>query len=544
MKPLKPWVKYAGIAVGVIIIILACIPLFVHVDSFRPLIEQQLATALNRKVTFGHLGLSIFSGSVTADDLNIPDDPQFSQQPFLTAKSFRVGVEFIPLLFHHQILIDTLAIDDPNIHLVHAANGQWNFSSIGRPANPNAQPKDLPDFNVDKLTITNGHAVVESLPANGAPLQCDNVNLNVDELSFKKQFPFTLTADLPAQGTVNLAGKAGPVNPKDAAHTNFDAQLTVHHLDPTGIGVLDPASGISLLGDVDAHLVSDGQTVTSNGTLHAQNLKLRPNAVPVPKPIDITYTVVHNLDANSGQLQDAAIQTGKVVAHITGTYALTPAPPTLNLKVVANGVPIDDLQALLPAVGVHLPNGSVLHGGTVTTTLAITGPINAYVISGPINVSNTTLNGFNLSSQLKGIASAALGNTGNLTNFQTIRADTKVAANTVTATNIFISMPSLGECTGQGTVAPSGAIDFHLVMKVDTSRGIGAKATGMLTSLSAAGGAAGKQAAAVGVAVHITGTGSNPIITPDVNGLLKSSAAGAGKSVTNALGGLFGKKKN
>jgi AsmA protein len=544
MKPLKPWVKYGGIAVGVIIIILACIPLFVHVDSFRPLIEQQLATALNRKVTFGHLGLSLFSGSVTADDLSIPDDPQFSQQPFLTAKSFHVGVQLIPLLFHHQILIDTLAIDAPNIHLVHAANGQWNFSSLGHPANPNAQPKDLPDFNVDKLTITNGHAVVENLPATGPPLQCDNVNLTIDELSLKKQFPITLTANLPAQGTVNLTGKAGPVNPKDTAHTNFDAQLTIHHLDPIAIGVLDPASGISLLGDVDAHLVSDGQTVTSNGTLHAQNLKLRPRAVPVPKPIDITYTVIHNLDANSGQLQDAAIQTGKIVAHITGTYALIPAPIKINLKVIAKGVPIDDLQAFLPAAGVQLPNGSVLHGGTVTTTLAVAGPINAFVISGPIEVSNTTLNGFNLSSQLKGIASAALGNTGNLTNFQTIRADTRVAANTVTATNIFISMPSLGECTGQGTVAPSGAIDFHLVMKVDTSRGIGAKATGMLTSLSAAGGAAGKQAAAVGVPVTITGTGSNPIITPDVNGLLKSSAAGAGKSVTNALGGLFGKKKN
>ena len=541
---MKRWLKYGGIALGVIIIILACIPLFVHVDSFRPLIEKQLAIALNRNVTVGHLGLSVFSGSVSADDLNIPDDPQFSQEPFLTAKSFNVGVELIPLLFHHQILIDTLAIDGPRIHLVHAANGQWNFSSLGRPANPNAQPKDLPDFDVDKLTITNAHASIENLPSTGAPLVCDNVDLKIDRLSLKKQFPFTLTAELPAQGTISLNGKAGPVNPKDAAHTNFDAQLVLHHLDPTGIGVLDPASGISLLGDVDAHLVSDGQTITSNGTLHAQNLKLRPNAVPVPKPIDITYTVIHDLTSNGGQLQDAAIQTGKVVAHITGTYTVAPAPPKLNLKVNANAVPIDDLQALLPAAGVHLPNGSALRGGTVTTTLAVTGPINAFVIAGPINVSNTTLNGFNLGSQLKGIASAAMGNTGNLTNFQTIRADTKVAANTVTATNIFISMPSLGEATGQGTVAPSGAIDFHLLMKIDTSRGVGAKATGMLTSLSAAGGAAGKQAAAAGVRVTITGTGSAPIITPDVSGLFKSSAEGAGKSVTNALGGLFSKKKN
>ena len=545
---MKRWLKIGAIAAGVIILVLVCVPLFVNVDSFRPLIEQQLSTALNRKVTVGHLGLSLFSGSVTAEDLNIADDPQFSQEPFLTAKSFEVGVETFPLLFDHKILIDTLSIDAPKIHLVHAANNnQWNFSTMGHPANPNAQPKDIPDFNVDKLTVTNAHASIDNQPSTGAPLVCDNVDLKIDQLSLKKEFPFTLTAELPGKGTVSVNGKAGPVNPKDAAHTNFDAQLTLHHIDPVAAGLLEASAGISLLADIDAHVSSDGQTATSNGTVHAQNLKLRPDAVAVPKPIDITYTVAHDLNTNGGQLKDAAIQTGKVVAHITGTYTLTPAPVRLDLKVNANGVPIDDLQALLPAAGVKLPNGSVLRGGTLTSTLAITGPINAYAISGPIDISNTTLNGFNVGSQLKSVAGAAVGNTGNLTSFQTIRANVNLAQNTLTATNIFVSMPSLGEATGQGTVAPSGALNFHLVMKIDTSRGVGASAAGMLTSISAAGGAAGKQVAAEGIPVTITGTGSAPVITPDVSGLMKNSAIGAGKSVTNSfgLGSLLGgKKKN
>ena len=546
---MKRWTKLAAIIVGVIIIVLAAIPLFVHVDTFRPLLEQQLTTALNRKVTLGDLSLSIFSGTVTAKDLSIAGDPQFNETTFLTAKSLRVGVELAPLLFHHQNPRPQTRHRRPQIHLAHAANGQWNFSSLGHPpTQPNA-PKTTPDFNIDKLTITNGHAVVETIPATGTPLVYDAIALDVDQLSFKKQFPFTLTASLPAQGTLSLSGKAGPIDSNDAAHTTFDAQLTLHHLDPVATGFLDPSSGISLLADIDAHAVSNGQTVTSNGTIHTQNLKLRATATPAPKPIDITYTVVHNLAANNGQLQDAAIQTGKIAAHITGTYALTPAPVQLNLKLNAQSLPIDDLQALLPAAGVHLPNGSVLRSGTLTTTLAISGPINDLAISGPIQLDNTSLSGFNLGSQLKGIAGAATGNAGNLTSFQTIRLNLQLAKDTVTASNIYAAMPALGDTTGSGTVAPSGALNFNLNMKLNTSAGVGGTAVGLLSALSASGGKASSQVAANGIPVTITGTTSNPIITPNVNGMIKSNATsllgkGSGSQVTNALGGLFGKKKN
>ena len=546
---MKHWLKYAALAVGVVILLLIAIPLFVNVNAFRPLIEQQLTTALNRKATVGDLSLSIFSGAVTAKDLTIAGDPQFNEATFLTAKSLRIGVQLKPLLFDHKILIQDLAIDAPQIHLVHAANGRWNFSSLGRPANPNAQPKDIPDFNVDKLSITNGHASIETQPASGAPLVYDAISLSADQFSLKKQFPFTLAATLPAQGTLSLAGKAGPIDPHDAAQTTFDAQLTLRHIDPVATGFLDPSAGISLLADIDAHAVSNGQTVTSNGTLHTQNLKLRSTATPASKPIDITCTVVHTLATNSGQLQDAAFQTGKVVAHINGSYALTPAPAHLNLKLIAQSLPIDDLQAILPAAGIRLPNGSVLRGGTLTTTLAITGPITALNIDGPVQLDNTSLNGFNLSSQLKSVASAA--GSGNITSFQTIRLNFQLANEVVTASNIYVAVPALGQATGSGTVAASGALNFNLNLKVSTTSGVGGTAVGILSAISGAGGAATSQIAANGIPVAVTGTTANPIITPNVNSMIKNNAAsllgkGTGnQQLSDALGSLFGgKKKN
>ncbi len=52
-----------------------------------------------RQVKMGDLSLSIFSGSVSADNISIADDPAFSKEPFVTAKSLKVGVEVPSLIF-------------------------------------------------------------------------------------------------------------------------------------------------------------------------------------------------------------------------------------------------------------------------------------------------------------------------------------------------------------------------------------------------------------------------------------------------------------
>ena len=77
--------------------------------------------------------------------------------------------------------------------------------------------------------------------------------------------------------------------------------------------------------------------------------------------------------------------------NLNGTYQSSGATTALNLKVNGNAVPIDELVAFLPAVGVHLPTGSQLKGGTLTTSLAVTGSTANPSISGPVRVDNTQL---------------------------------------------------------------------------------------------------------------------------------------------------------
>ncbi len=148
-----------------------------------------------------------------------------------------------------------------------------------------------------------------------------------------------------------------------------------------------------MIAGLDAHIVSDGTNVTSDGKLHAEHLVLLKGGKAAPYPLDVTYQVVHSLQTNSGQVSDLALQTGAVAIHIKGTYQLASNVPVFDLTMLAQRVPIDGLQAIMPAVGVKLPNNAILKGGTLSANFSIKGTPNDNVIVGSYEIKNTTLIG-------------------------------------------------------------------------------------------------------------------------------------------------------
>ncbi len=454
-----------------------------------------------------------------------------------------------PLVFSRELVVRSFEADNPEIHLVRAPNGTWNFSSLSHGSAQNPAQQTTSNLTVGEITIKDGRATIDSLPAPGQPVDnrrqvYDHLDIAIQQFSTTKAFPFTISADLAGNGTANLTGNAGPLNPQDATLTPFDAQIALKHLDPVVAGLIEPALGVSMLADLDAHVTSNGASVTSTGTIHAANLVLLKGGRPTPKPVDITYNVIHSLKDSTGQVQDLTLKTGAVATHINGTYQLAGNLPTFDLKLVAKSVPIDDLQALLPAVGVKLPNGSVLKGGTLSTNLAITGSARNNVIAGPFEIDNTNMVGFNLGSKISGIAAMGGVKTGDTTAIQTMRADIRLSQAGIEANNIYAVMPALGESSGSGTVSPAGALNFRMVAKVTTAQGIGKAGVGLLTALNGTAGAVGKSAAATGVRINITGTADNPVITADVSGVVKANATQIlNKTGLSGLGGLFGKKK-
>ena len=144
----------------------------------------------------------------------------------------------------------------------------------------------------------------------------------------------------------------------------------------------------------------------------------------------------------------------------------------LDLHVAAPNLPIDQLERLLPVVGIHLPTGSSFAGGTLTANISVTGPASTATLAGPIEIDNTKLAGFDLGSRIQGLA--PFGGTTDGTQIQTLKANVNSSPQGARITDIYGDLPQFGSATGDGTVAESGAINFNLNAKLNSSNTVGA----------------------------------------------------------------------
>ena len=536
---MKSPLKIIGIIAAVLIVAVIAIPFLIDVNTFRPRIEAELSTALGRPVTVGSLHLSLLSGSVSADDLAIADDPGFGKEPFIRAKTLKVGVEMMPLIFSKALHVTNLTLDHPEVFLVRSASGKWNFSSLGtkdakeKAATP-AAPTSNPDLSVGKLSIANGRITITDPPAK--PHVYDKVEVKVEGFSFTSAFPFSLSADLPGGGSVTLDGKAGPIDQTDAASTAFEAKIKVKNLDLAASGFVESSSGVAGLADFEGTVNSDGKRLHSNGTANADKLKLSPKGSAAGRAVQVTYAIDHNLESMGGALTQGDIHIGKALSRLTGTYQRQGAATTLNMKLNGQGMPVDELEAMLPALGVILPSGSSLKGGTLSTALAISGPADKLVIVGPVKLSDTKLAGFNLGSKMSAVSALTGTKSEPDTSIQNLSTDARVAPEGITTSNLNLTVPALGVITGNGTVSPAGVLSYK--MNATLSGGVASGVTQL----------AGMGSKSAGIPFMIQGTTSDPKFVPDVKGMLGSplkSAIPTGKTgdAVKGLSGLFGKKK-
>ncbi len=549
---MKRALKIIGIVVVVILLAVIALPFLINVNSFRPKLESELSTALGRQVKVGNLSLSILSGSVSAEDLSISDDPGFSKDPFIRAKSLKVGVEVMPLIFSKTLHVTDITLDRPEISLLRDASGKWNFSSLGNSSEAAKKPaatessSSTPNLSVSKLDVKDGRLSVNRANSSIKPHVYDNVDISVRDFSLTSQFPFTITANLPAGGSAKLDGKAGPINSTDVSASPLEAQVNIKGLDLTASGFVDPSTGIAGIADFDGTLNSDGKLAKTSGTLKADKLKLAVKGTPATRPVEVKYATDYDLIKQGGTLTQGDVTLGKALAKLTGTYQSQGESTVLNMKLSADAMPVDDLQVMLPALGVILPSGSKLQGGTLSVNVGIVGPVDKLVITGPIRLAQTKLAGFNLASKMSAISALSGAQTGSDTSIQNLSTDARVAPEGVHTQNINLTIPALGTVTGDGTISPGGALNYKMNASLS-----GSVVTG-LTQLAGIGGKGGS------VPFVIQGTTSDPKFMPDVKGLVGSQLKGglggllggattgknpAGNSAVDALGGLFGKKK-
>ncbi|HXN21476.1 MAG TPA: AsmA family protein [Candidatus Dormibacteraeota bacterium] len=573
---MKGKLRITLIVVGVLIVLILIVPFLIPVNQFRATIEEKASVALGRKVQLGNMSLSLISGSLSAENLSIGDDPKFSSSPFLTAKSLKVGVEIMPLIFSKTLNVTGVTIDTPQVTLLRNAAGPWNYSSLGGSAAKSKRSSESPaDLSIKKLELKNGSIIVGSTSSQKRSTY-DHVDVTASDVSITSKFPVTVTADLPSGGKFKFDGTVGPVDQADTALTPLSAKLNVTSLDLASTGFLDPSMGLGGLLDLDGTLESIGGEAETKGNAKLSKALFIAGGSPAGVPLSVDFNTKYNLRKNAGVLNPSTLKIGSAAARLNGTYESSGEATVVNIKLAGKDMPAKDLEAFLPALGIHLPKGASLEGGTLNTDLTLSGPTNKLVTTGTVGLLSAKLAGFDLGSKMSSIAALAGIKSGKDLNIEKLTSNLRMAPDGLKAENFLAVLPTIGNLTGAGTVNSKNVLDFKMLATLTKEASsmagpAGAAANsaagalgGLLGSFTGGGGgAAGCGGGGLKIPFQIQGTTSDPKFIPDVGGLaadmLKSklgcvggTAVGATKApvqgqspadAINALGDLFKKKK-
>jgi AsmA protein len=525
-----------GAVVALLIVLVIALPLLINAEQFRPMVESQAKAALGRDVKVGKLTLSIWQGGMVAEQLQIADDPAFSRAPFVVAKSLAVGVEMMPMILSREAKVTSVELEEPQIMLVKNAAGKWNFDSLGTV--PGAKPAKTGagaarPFTVQNLKITDGKITMVQA---GKQRTYEAVNISVKNFSSTANFPFEVSAKAPGGGSVKVDGNAGPLQAGDMTQTPLTAEVEVKDLDLSATGFAPPGSGIAGNLDYTGRIKSDGTKLHSEGKATTSQLKVVKGGAPAQKPVTLDYASDLDLVQKRGTLTRGDILIGQSKAKLTGDFDTRGESIVVNARLRGDGMALDQVAAVLPAFGVILPSGTQLQGGTVNTDLQLQGPIDRLVTTGPIEVANTKLNGFNLKSRASGISSLAGMPTASDLVIQALNSKLRVAPEGIRADGIHLVIPGLGTVAGDGVIGANNSLDFKMRAQLTGGGGV----IGGLSSLSTLGRSKGE------IPFMIKGTTNNPVFVPDVAAAMGSTMKAPVQGVQDVggmFGGLFGKKK-
>jgi AsmA protein len=463
------------IGAGLCLVLLAAVlalPVLVDANRFRPILERQLSGALGRAVSIGDLRLALFAGGISARDVRVAEDPAFASGPFLSTQSLQIGVDLPALLLDRVLRIESLTIEGAQVSLIQAADGTWNFSSLGArsaeapPAPAPATPASEPvNFAVRRIGIT-GSAL--TLASGQARRQFRDLNIELRQVSANAAVPFELTAAVAGGGAIRMSGMAGPpAAPAD--RTPFDVRLEIQGLDLTQSGFSSPSSGIGGLLSFHGQVSSNGKTAALTGAVTVDQLRLSPKAPVATRPVGLNLALAHDLETGSGNIARSGVKLGSASATLNGAYELRGAAPRLSLTLEGRAMPLPELLALLPAMGIVLPEGASIEGGTLSSELALRGTTAAMTASGAVRLENAKLTNYDLGAKLRVIQQLAGLPTATSTDIQLLTTRFESSRAGARIESIQLVAPALGTLTGEGAIHPGGALDLRMKAVVKTA---------------------------------------------------------------------------
>jgi len=447
----SPRKKYAIVAAACLAVLVLVVPRLVDINRYRPQVAAYLENKTGKPARIGHLGLTLFPHlAIRIDNFALENPKGFPAGDFFKAQRIYALIEARPL-WAGKIVIQSLIVENPVIHLICGPGGRWNFENPPKPGGGTANgPGPVqPGFSlgkISKVTIDDGQATIANLLASGemGPAYFDGQGLSC---RFRDVNVSALTAPpspAASAGAVNSSPSGQPGSPRILSAGNNPAPPVAH------------------------------------GSFHAGSLRFGAiQAAAVDSQI-LLFPKQAYLDDLTLQLAGGTVR-GKAASDFS--------QPNLLYSIQSTFQKID-LAQLLSA----FPSASGKMSGTMEGNLDLNGeavhspdPLSGLQGTGQVNVQNGTLPSLQLNRNLMLLVRmAGIGSpSGDPASFTAISADLNLANQRLVSHNIRIISSDLNvEASGNIVLAGSNPMDYTGTAWVP------AKQTGLTSLLAGLSGAA------------------------------------------------------
>jgi uncharacterized protein involved in outer membrane biogenesis len=138
--------------------LLYIVPALINVDRYRPKVIAYLEQKTGKQIEIGRLTLSFSPLSIRVDGLGAKNPSLFPPGYIVQVAQIDADLDAAALL-HRRVVIKSLVLNKPLIHLISDPDGPWNFE------NPHAKPsgKVFPLGAIAKVQIKGGEVTTSDL---------------------------------------------------------------------------------------------------------------------------------------------------------------------------------------------------------------------------------------------------------------------------------------------------------------------------------------------------------------------------------------------
>jgi uncharacterized protein involved in outer membrane biogenesis len=328
--------RHIGLVVlGVFLLALVAVILLWNWDWFIPIVETRASAAIGRKVTVGHMHVSLGRvTTVTLDDVTVANPDGFPQsQPLAHIDALSVADNVMDYIHTRAIVLQSIDIERPVIAATALTDGRSNFNL----APPQSKPADKPASppQIGDLRITNGVA-------------------HVVDPKFKSDFTLDIatrdaSGSAPSAIVVDAHGKyAGqPITGRFVGGALLTLRDAAHPY-PIDLRLENGPTRVSLAGTVQNPLKFAGTNVKLKFSGPDMSLLYPLTGVPIPQTPP--FSITGNLDYAGGRVRFSDFAGTVGSSDLNGNIAEAPGiggKPDVVLDLWSRRVDLTDLGGFI-----------------------------------------------------------------------------------------------------------------------------------------------------------------------------------------------------